>query len=210
VQCRIIRVLEEPQIRLVDVDQKRGQNVIARPGRCDDRKAVPVPGFRNPAASPAWRSPFLTPLLVDIDKPGSAAPQGRGLSRHCTDGDFSRTLEYVLEEGTRWNWFDDGTITSCAWIAAISGICLSCAASPLRASGRSARTEKIEISPLDAFLSFVTGIGIFHDLSHSAIPGILSAGSARGRLESRSLDGCRVADRRPIYIFLARSSTSAG
>jgi len=32
------------------------------------------------------------------------------------------TLEYVLEEGTRWNWFDDGTITSCAWIAAISGI----------------------------------------------------------------------------------------
>jgi len=30
------------------------------------------------------------------------------------------TLEYVLEEGTRWNWFDDGTIKTCAWIRAIA------------------------------------------------------------------------------------------
>ena len=28
------------------------------------------------------------------------------------------TLEYVLEEGSRWNWFDDATIRNCAWIAA--------------------------------------------------------------------------------------------
>ena len=27
------------------------------------------------------------------------------------------TLEYVLEEGTRWNWFSDATIRDCAWIA---------------------------------------------------------------------------------------------
>jgi DHA2 family multidrug resistance protein len=30
------------------------------------------------------------------------------------------TLEYFLEEGTRWNWFSDDTITACAWIAAVS------------------------------------------------------------------------------------------
>jgi len=30
------------------------------------------------------------------------------------------TLEYFLEEGTRWNWFSDDTITACAWIAGIS------------------------------------------------------------------------------------------
>jgi len=32
------------------------------------------------------------------------------------------SLEYFLEEGARWNWFDDQTITACAWIAGISGI----------------------------------------------------------------------------------------
>ena len=33
------------------------------------------------------------------------------------------TLEYTLEEGTRWNWFSDPTITATAWIA---GIALAC------------------------------------------------------------------------------------
>ena len=31
-------------------------------------------------------------------------------------------LEYVLEEGARWNWFDDATITACALIAGVAGI----------------------------------------------------------------------------------------
>ena len=31
------------------------------------------------------------------------------------------TLEYVLEEGSRWNWFDDATIRDCAMIAAVAG-----------------------------------------------------------------------------------------
>ena len=39
------------------------------------------------------------------------------------------TLEYVLEEGTRWNWFDDATIRTCAWIAGDRrSCCSSCAA----------------------------------------------------------------------------------
>jgi MFS transporter, DHA2 family, multidrug resistance protein len=32
------------------------------------------------------------------------------------------TLEYVLEDGSRWNWFDDATIRTCPWVAAIAGI----------------------------------------------------------------------------------------
>ena len=31
------------------------------------------------------------------------------------------TLEYVLEEGSRWNWFDDATIRDCAMIAGVAG-----------------------------------------------------------------------------------------
>ena len=50
---------------------------------------------------------LLVPFLVDIDKPDL---------RLLKDADYPGiilmaislgTLEYVLEEGTRWNWFDD-------------------------------------------------------------------------------------------------------
>ena len=31
------------------------------------------------------------------------------------------TLEYVLEEGSPWKWFDDATIRDCALIAGVAG-----------------------------------------------------------------------------------------
>ena len=58
----------------------------------------------------------------------------RSTSRICSllkDADYpgivlmaiaSARLEYVLEEGSRWNWFDDATIRTCAYIAGIAGI----------------------------------------------------------------------------------------
>jgi len=71
------------------------------------------------------------------------------------------TLEYTLEEGTRWNWFSDSTITLTAWIAGIS-LVLFCIRSltyrnpvvDLRAFGNRNFT-------LGCLVSFVTGIGIF-------------------------------------------------
>nr|WP_295740109.1 DHA2 family efflux MFS transporter permease subunit [uncultured Acidocella sp.] len=48
-------------------------------------------------------------LLRDADYPGIAM-MALGLG----------TLEYFLEEGSRWNWFDDATITRCAWVAGLS------------------------------------------------------------------------------------------
>src|ERR1700726_157511 len=30
-------------------------------------------------------------------------------------------LDYVLEEGTRWDWFGDETTTTCAWISGFAG-----------------------------------------------------------------------------------------
>jgi DHA2 family multidrug resistance protein len=71
------------------------------------------------------------------------------------------TLEYVLEEGARWNWFSDATIRDCAWIAAVAGalfvIRSLTTANPvvdLRALGN-------RNFLLGCILSFVTGIGIF-------------------------------------------------
>src|SRR5215471_11875075 len=65
---------------------------------------------------------LLVPFLVDIDKPDlrllrDADYPGIVLMAICLG-----TLEYVLEEGTRWNWFDDNTIRTCAYIAGISGV----------------------------------------------------------------------------------------
>jgi DHA2 family multidrug resistance protein len=31
-------------------------------------------------------------------------------------------LDYVLEEGERWEWFSDETVRMCAWIAALAGV----------------------------------------------------------------------------------------
>ncbi len=71
------------------------------------------------------------------------------------------TLEYLLEEGTRWNWFDDGNITACAWVSAacLAGLVLrSLMAEHPVADFRAFRDRNFTIGCL---LSFTAGIGIF-------------------------------------------------
>ncbi|TMV79569.1 DHA2 family efflux MFS transporter permease subunit, partial [Thioclava sp. BHET1] len=101
------------------------------------------------------------PFLVDIDKGdrsllGAVDYPGIGLMAV-----FLGTLEYVLEEGSRWNWFDDATIRYCAALSALSGISFVIrslmVANPvvdLRAFGNRNFT-------IGCILSFITGIGIF-------------------------------------------------
>jgi len=45
------------------------------------------------------------------------------------------TLEYVLEEGARWNWFDDATIRDCAAISSVSVSSPNQRSSPSTSSG---------------------------------------------------------------------------
>jgi DHA2 family multidrug resistance protein len=71
------------------------------------------------------------------------------------------TLEYVLEEGSRWNWFDDATIRLCAWVAAISGILFILRSLTFARPVVDLRALKNRNFALGCFLSFVTGIGIF-------------------------------------------------
>src|SRR5262249_222800 len=64
---------------------------------------------------------ILIPLLVKIDEPDlsllkQADYPGIVLMATCLG-----TLEYALEEGSRWNWFDDSTIKTCAIISAVAG-----------------------------------------------------------------------------------------
>ncbi len=59
---------------------------------------------------------------LDIDKPALfSAPKRSDLSGLVLMALFLGTLQYVLEEGDRWDWFNDETITWCAAISAIAG-----------------------------------------------------------------------------------------
>ncbi|MBV9354956.1 MAG: MFS transporter, partial [Chloroflexi bacterium] len=63
---------------------------------------------------------LLIPLLVKIDKPDFRLLRGADYPGIVLMAIGLGTLEYVLEEGARWNWFDDATIRRCTWIAAIA------------------------------------------------------------------------------------------
>jgi DHA2 family multidrug resistance protein len=103
----------------------------------------------------------LVPVLVRIDTPDLRLLRGADYFGMMLMAVGLGTLEYVLEEGTRWNWFSDGTILGCAWIAGLAlllfGVRSLTFANPvvdLRAFGN--RNFAIGCA-----LSFVTGIGIF-------------------------------------------------
>ncbi len=99
--------------------------------------------------------------LVDIDKPDLSLLRGADYPGIALMAIALGTLEYVLEEGARWNWFSDATIRDCAWISGIAGVLFVVRsltyAQPvvdLRALGNRNFT-------VGCILSFVTGIGIF-------------------------------------------------
>jgi DHA2 family multidrug resistance protein len=89
-------------------------------------------------------------LLREADYPGIAL-MALGLG----------TLEYFLEEGTRWNWFSDTTITACAWIAGISLLAFLIRSLAVQNPVVDFRAFGNRNFAIGCFLSFVTGIGIF-------------------------------------------------
>jgi DHA2 family multidrug resistance protein len=104
---------------------------------------------------------LLVPFLVDIDKSDlrllkDADYPGIVLVAICLG-----TLEYVLEEGTRWNWFDDTAIKTCAYIAGLSGILFVARSLTFPRPVVDLRALTNRNFALGCFLSFVTGVGIF-------------------------------------------------
>jgi DHA2 family multidrug resistance protein len=71
------------------------------------------------------------------------------------------TLEYFLEEGTRWNWFSDSTITECAWVSGISLLAFFIRSMVAKNPVVDFRAFKDRNFAIGCLLSFVTGIGIF-------------------------------------------------
>jgi DHA2 family multidrug resistance protein len=103
----------------------------------------------------------LVPFLVRIDTPDVSLLKGADYWGIALMAAGLGTLEYVLEEGTRWNWFSDPTIRLCAWVSGLSlalfmlrSLTFANPVVDLRAFGN-------RNFALGCLLSFVTGIGIF-------------------------------------------------
>src|SRR6266851_1139410 len=104
---------------------------------------------------------ILIPILVKIDEPNLSLLKDADYPGIVLMAIALGTLEYVLEAGSRWNWFDDATIRGCSWVAAIAGILFVIRSLTFARPVVDLRALGNRNFALSCFLSFVTGIGIF-------------------------------------------------
>jgi MFS transporter, DHA2 family, multidrug resistance protein len=104
---------------------------------------------------------MLAALLIKIDEPDLSLLKEADYPGIVLMAISLGTLEYVLEEGSRWNWFDDATIRLCAWVAAIAGILFVIRSLTFSRPVVDLRALTNRNFAVGCFLSFVTGIGIF-------------------------------------------------
>ncbi len=111
-----------------------------------------VPGFLV-AAGVAW--------LVDLDDPDPG---------ELAKGDYLGivllalslgTLEYVLEDGARWNWFNDATIRECAIITLISSLLFILRSLTYAHPVVDLRALGNRNFAIGCIVSLVTGVGVF-------------------------------------------------
>jgi DHA2 family multidrug resistance protein len=104
---------------------------------------------------------ILSALLIRIDEPDWALVKDADYLGIVLMAATLGCLEYVLEEGSRWNWFDDRTIRNCSWISGIAGILFVIRSLTFARPVVDLRALKNRNFAVGCFLSFVTGIGIF-------------------------------------------------
>jgi DHA2 family multidrug resistance protein len=104
---------------------------------------------------------ILAAMLVKIDEPDLSLLKQADYTGIVLMAVGLATLEYFLEEGTRWNWFSDSTITACAWISAIALVAFIIRSMMVKNPVVDFRALANRNFALGCFLSFVTGIGMF-------------------------------------------------
>ena len=104
---------------------------------------------------------ILVPLLVKIDEPDLSLLKEADYPGIVLMAIALGTLEYVLEEGSRWNWFDDATIRDCALIAGVAGALFVIRSLTFPRPVVDLRALGNRNFALGCVLSFITGIGIF-------------------------------------------------
>jgi DHA2 family multidrug resistance protein len=104
---------------------------------------------------------ILVGMLVKIDKPDLKLLKDADYPGIIPMALALGTLEYVLEEGARWNWFDDSTIRTCSYISAISFILFFVRSLTVANPVVDLRAFRNRNFALGSFQSFVTGAAIF-------------------------------------------------
>ena len=148
---------------------------------------------------------LLTPLLVKIDAPDLSLLKGADYLGILLMAAALGSLQYVLEEGSRWNWFDDQTITLFSVIAAAAGIlfiirCLT-VAEPV-VDLRAFRNRNFLVGSI---LSFITGIGIFSTIFLTPLfLGYVRGYSAWQTGSAIAITGAASLLGVPVYVILAK------
>jgi MFS transporter, DHA2 family, multidrug resistance protein len=155
--------------------------------------------------APGLAITLLIPFLVDIDKPDLRLLKDADYPGIALMAVFLGTLEYVLEEGTRWNWFDDTTIKTCAYISGASGLLFVARSLTFERPVVDLRALNNRNFSVGCFLSFVTGIGVFATIYLTP----LFLGYVRGFSPSQTglavfSTGVASLVSVPAYIFLAK------
>jgi DHA2 family multidrug resistance protein len=100
-------------------------------------------------------------LLKGFDKPNLALLRGADYLGIALLAACLGCLEYMLEEGPRWDWFGDATILANAWIAAVAGVAFVWRSLTFSQPIVDLRALQLRNFALGCFFSFVTGVGLF-------------------------------------------------
>ncbi|MGN6579591.1 MAG: MDR family MFS transporter [Bordetella sp.] len=104
---------------------------------------------------------LLSARRVDIDEPDLKLLKDADYPGIALMAVFLGFLEYVLEEGTRWNWFDDAGIRRAAWTAGIAGVLFVWRSLVFPRPVVDLRALGNRNFLVGCILSFITGLGIF-------------------------------------------------
>ena len=107
---------------------------------------------------------FVVPLLVKIDQPNLALIKTGDYIGIALIAAFLGCLEYTLEEGPRWNWMEDATIRTTAWITVVSGVLFVWRGLTAERPVVDLRALKDRNFALGCLFSFVTGVGLFSSI----------------------------------------------
>jgi DHA2 family multidrug resistance protein len=103
----------------------------------------------------------LAPVFVRFDEPDLTLLKGADYLGMILMAVCLGCLDYVLEEGARWEWFSDDTIRICAWIAALTGAGFVIRSLTYARPIVDLRAFASRNFTLGCWFSFVTGVGIF-------------------------------------------------
>ncbi|MDE2582589.1 MAG: DHA2 family efflux MFS transporter permease subunit [Rhodospirillales bacterium] len=104
---------------------------------------------------------LAVPKLVRIDEPDLSLLKDADYPGIVLLALTLGNLEYVLEEGARWNWFSDSTIRASSAIAAVAGVAFIARSLTFARPVVDLRALGNRNFALGCLLSFITGIGMF-------------------------------------------------